>query len=82
VMTHDATAKLTPRQYEVLALLANGYSVGQVARALSVSAQTVKNHVGKAYTTLRVPNRTRAFIELGWLTPPSAPEHRVLEVSR
>ena len=44
--------QLTPRQTDVLGLLKDGMSVGQVARALYMSESTVKTHIGKIYDKL------------------------------
>ena len=42
---HPLPAHLTPRQSEVLRLLARGYSTSQIARELHLSPETVRNHV-------------------------------------
>lgn len=62
--------KLTKREYQILVLLANGYSSAQVAEELKISHQTIKNHLSSAYKKLDAANRQHAFLELGWLTPP------------
>lgn len=51
-------AGLTPREIEVLALLATGRTNRQIARALGISAKTVGNHVEHIYVKTAV--RTRA----------------------
>ena len=40
----SATLDLTPRQREVLTLVAEGYSTKNIARALSISVKTVETH--------------------------------------
>jgi DNA-binding CsgD family transcriptional regulator len=49
--------KLTPRQTEVVARLASGMNNAEVARALSIDAETVKKHVAAAYEKMGVNNR-------------------------
>jgi len=52
---------LTAKECEVLALLAQGHSNKQVARALYVSDATVKTHVQHIYAKLGVQNRFGAL---------------------
>jgi DNA-binding CsgD family transcriptional regulator len=54
---------LTPRQYEVLRLLARGSSTAQIAESLSLSRETVRNHVRGLLSALRVNSRIEALIE-------------------
>lgn len=65
--------RLSPRELQILVLLANGHTVDTAAAELGLSSQTVKNHLGSVYRKLRVSNRYGAFLELGWLTPPDLP---------
>lgn len=51
---------LTPREIEVLDLLAQGLPNKQIARQLVISEHTVKFHVSSIYTKLGVTNRTEA----------------------
>jgi PAS domain S-box-containing protein len=53
-------AKLTPRQSEVLALLAHGSSTGQIAELLHLSRETVRNHVRGVLQALEVHSRVEA----------------------
>jgi DNA-binding NarL/FixJ family response regulator len=41
---HDEPAKLTVRQYEVLRMVAEGYSTKGIAMALNISVKTVESH--------------------------------------
>lgn len=62
---------LTPRETEVIRLVAGGYSNREIANALSKSEGTIKNHVSNILAKLGVRDRTRAVlkaIELGLLT--------------
>jgi len=51
---------LTPRQLEILALLAKGLSYGQVAERLNISKQTVPAHIKNIYRKLQANNRSAA----------------------
>lgn len=51
---------LTPRQAEVLALLARGLSNRQIAAELSLSPHTVDHHVERVFACLGVANRVDA----------------------
>ena len=66
---HDATAtgRLTSREREVLALIAEGLSNKQIAERLVISQGTVIRHVANIFAKLGVNNRTaaaRAAVEL------------------
>jgi DNA-binding NarL/FixJ family response regulator len=54
-------AELTPRQFEVLRLLAEGCSTAEIADQLGVSVQTVRNHVREILRRLRVKSRIAAL---------------------
>ncbi len=54
------TAGLSPREREVLHLLAAGMSDREIAAALAISYRTVTNHVGSILAKLDVPTRTAA----------------------
>jgi DNA-binding NarL/FixJ family response regulator len=51
---------LTEREKEILALAAEGYTNGRIARELWVTEQTVKFHLSNTYRKLGVSNRTEA----------------------
>jgi DNA-binding NarL/FixJ family response regulator len=51
---------LTPRQRQVLELLAEGLSNGQIAERLETSAKTVEHHVGAVLAALEAPSRLAA----------------------
>ena len=59
---------LTPRQQEVLALLARGLTNREIARRLYLSEGTVKNVVSEIYARLNVRDRVQAVLKArGWL---------------
>jgi len=60
-----ATSGLTPRESEVLALIAKGFSFGEIARLLEVSPHTITAHVKKIYQKLAVHSRGEAMYEAG-----------------
>jgi DNA-binding CsgD family transcriptional regulator len=51
---------LTPRQTEILMLIANGMSTAQIAESLHLSRETVRNHVRNILRELRVHSRVEA----------------------
>ncbi len=70
--TTNGEPGLTPRELEILRLVAEGHSNAQVARTLWVTEQTVKFHLSNIYRKLGVGNRTEAsrWAQLhGVLTP-------------
>ena len=56
----DPTADLTPREREVLILIARGRSSAQIAHELVISPRTVSTHVQHILAKLGVDNRTQA----------------------
>ena len=54
------TPRLTPRQTELLRLVAAGYTNTQIARQLGVSDGTVRTHLENIYSRLHVCSRTAA----------------------
>jgi DNA-binding NarL/FixJ family response regulator len=54
---------LTPREREVLELLATGCRNHEIARRLGMSEKTVRNHVSQVLLKLQVPDRTAAALK-------------------
>jgi DNA-binding NarL/FixJ family response regulator len=54
--------QLSPREREVLALLAEGLGVAAIARKLYVSESTAKTHISKIYEKLGAANRAQAIM--------------------
>ena len=57
-----ADADLTPREFEILGLIARGMDNGEIARMLFLSQHTVKNHVSSILVKLQVENRIQAAV--------------------
>jgi DNA-binding NarL/FixJ family response regulator len=53
---------LTPRELEVLQLLARGWNNGRIAAALHLSLGTVKHHISSLLAKLDVDNRVQAAV--------------------
>jgi DNA-binding NarL/FixJ family response regulator len=64
--------RLTPREREILRLVAEGHSNAALAKMLWVTQQTVKFHLSNVYRKLGVSNRTEAarWAQLNGLLPP------------
>jgi DNA-binding NarL/FixJ family response regulator len=58
----EAPPALTPRELDVLRLVASGYSNREVAGLLVLTEGTVKNHVSSVLAKLGVRDRTRAVL--------------------
>jgi two-component system, NarL family, response regulator LiaR len=54
--------RLTPREREVLVLIARGFPNKRIARELTLSEKTVKTHVGHVLAKLGVSDRTQAAV--------------------
>jgi DNA-binding NarL/FixJ family response regulator len=58
-----APLKLTPREHEVLRLVAGGFSNREIAGVLDMTEGTAKNHVSNILAKLGVRDRTRAALK-------------------
>ena len=62
---------LSPREIEVLGVVAQGHSNKEIATLLGISDQTVKNHITAIMRKLAVNDRTHAVVyalRQGWIT--------------
>jgi DNA-binding NarL/FixJ family response regulator len=67
---------LSPREKEVLGLLADGLGVAAIARQLYISESTTKTHISKLYEKLGAANRAQALmtaLRLGLITSDAPP---------
>jgi DNA-binding NarL/FixJ family response regulator len=70
--SHEALAGLSPRELEVLKLMARGLSNAELAEALHLGQTTVKSHVGRVLTKLDARDRVQAVVlayETGLVEP-------------
>jgi len=62
--TNTATShRITPRETEVLQMIADGHSTPEVAERLFISQKTVKNHLASIYQKLDARDRTQAVLQ-------------------
>ena len=61
--------QLTPREQEVLDLIARGFSNKRIALELGVAEKTVKTHVSHVLAKLGVSDRTQAALYAARLAP-------------
>jgi PAS domain S-box-containing protein len=69
----EPNPRLTPRQREILDLVAAGLSTSEMAARLTISRETVRNHLRSVFKELDVHNRLEAIVtarRLGLLAPP------------
>ena len=56
-------AVLSPKEHEVLSLIARGFSYAEVARIQYISVNTVQSHIKKIYSKLAVNSKNEAIFE-------------------
>lgn len=60
--TESLFPELTPRQSEVLGLIARGLNNNEIAERLFISPKTVRNHITQIFDKLQVDSRAKAII--------------------
>ncbi|OPC77591.1 DNA-binding response regulator [Embleya scabrispora] len=73
---HRDLSDLTPRELEVLRLLATGLSNAELADRLTLSPTTIKTHIGRILNKLDLRDRVQAVVlayESGLISPGSPP---------
>ena len=71
----EPPVQLTPREMDVIQLLAEGLSNKEIARLLFISPRTVNFHLDNIYSKLGVSSRTEAAIYAlrhGWVRRPTS----------
>jgi DNA-binding NarL/FixJ family response regulator len=68
--TEPSIQTLTPRQAEIVTMLARGMTRKEVANTLGIALGTVCHHMGEAYSRLGVENLLEAANALGWVRVP------------
>jgi DNA-binding CsgD family transcriptional regulator len=58
----EMIGRLTPRQLEIVELLAQGYNAVQVGDAMGISFETVKHQIYLARRKLELENRTQLIV--------------------
>ena len=62
-MPEPEISRLTPREMEILALLATGLRYKEIAAQLSISTSTVRAHLHSLYSKMEVGSRTEAVVK-------------------
>jgi DNA-binding NarL/FixJ family response regulator len=71
--TQNVYSPLSPRELQVLELVAAGHTNKAIAQSLDISNQTVKNHISSILRKLAVNDRTQAVVyamRRGWIKVP------------
>jgi DNA-binding NarL/FixJ family response regulator len=63
----SASEDLSPREREVLELLARGYLYKEIAESLKISVQTVNTYIRRIYEKLHVRSRAQAVAKYAYL---------------
>lgn len=62
--SHDEAAILSPREKEIIALLAKGFLYKEIANELGLSVETIRTHIHNIYEKLHVRTRTEAVMKV------------------
>lgn len=72
IKTDSSIANLTPREREVVNLIARGYSYRETAGRLDMAVKTLENHMGNIFDKLSIASRhelTRIAYDEGYVRP-------------
>ena len=72
----DIAAPLTKRETQILTHVAEGNTNKEIASILSISEQTIKNHVSAILRKLNANDRAHAVtlaLQSGWISPEAKP---------
>ena len=61
-VTQVGPVRFSPRERQVVRFIMDGYSNQDIASALGLRIQTVKNHLSRIYRKLGVPNRVQLAV--------------------
>jgi len=61
-LAQDAPLELTPREWEVLGLIAHGFRNKEISSRLVISEETAKSHVKSIYRKLKIKRRSEAML--------------------
>lgn len=64
MVTKSVLARLSAREREIVRMVARGLSNAEIAGALCLNVQTVKNRLCEIYLKLQVKNRTELAVRL------------------
>jgi DNA-binding NarL/FixJ family response regulator len=62
-MSELENSRLTPREFEILSLLAKGLRYKEIAAQLAISPSTVRAHLHSLYGKMEVGSRTEAVVK-------------------
>jgi DNA-binding NarL/FixJ family response regulator len=62
--------RFSPRERQIVSLLASGCSNQEIANRLGLRLQTVKNHLSRVYRKIGVPNRVQLAVRVLQQDPP------------
>ncbi len=65
-LPEERVGELSPRETEILRLVAGGHSNGDIAHELVLSVRTVERHVANAYAKIGASGRTARAIATAW----------------